>query len=140
MIWGRRRRGRPALFAVCTRFAEGYVPAFIGRGKGKKPNDAMRIINRIENQQWMLWRGNMQEKGGYWDDDMARELAEYEKCFYDARNLKKDVLKRKYRPLREILRRVRDWAAARKTRRADWNPIGGPRSHTPAKITAALSL
>ena len=65
---------------------------------------------------------------------------QYEKCFYDARNLKKDVLKRKYRPLREILRRVRDWAAARKTRRADWNPIGGPRSHTPAKITAALSL
>ena len=100
----------------------------------------MRIINRIENQQWMLWRGNMQEKGGYWDDDMAREWAEYQKCFYDARNLKKDVLKRKYRPLREILRRVRDWAAARKTRRADWNPIGGPRSHTPAKIAAALRL
>ena len=78
--------------------------------------------------------------GGYWDDDMAREWAEYQKCFYDARNLKKDVLKRKYRPLREILRRVRDWAAARKTRRADWNPIGAPRSHTRAKIAAALSL
>ena len=128
------------MFAVCTRFAEGYVPAFIGRGKGKKPNDAMRIINRIENQQWMLWRGNMQEKGGYWDDDMAREWAEYQKCFYDARNLKKDVLKRKYRPLATIKRLVREWAEARKTRTADWNPIGAPRSHTRAKVAAALSL
>ena len=116
------------------------VAVFCNRGKGKKPNDAMRRINRIENQQWMLWRGNMREKGGYWDDDMAREWAEYQKCFYDARNLKKDVLKRKYRPLATIKRLVREWAEARKTRTADWNPIGAPRSHTRAKITAALSL
>ena len=140
VIWGRRRRGRPALFAVCTRFAEGYVPAFIGRGKGKKPNDAMRIINRIENQQWMLWRGNMQEKGGYWDDDMAREWAEYQKCFYDARNMREpNVLRRKYRPLATILRLVRAWAEARKTRTADWHPIGAKaRSHAPSKIGAYL--
>ena len=51
-----------------------------------------------------------------------------------------DVLERKYRPLATILRLVRKWAAARKTRAADWNPIGAPRSHTRAKIAAALSL
>ena len=112
----------------------------LGRGKGKKPNDAMRLINRIENQQWMLWRGNMREKGANWDDDMASEWTEYQKCFYDARNLKKDVLKRKYRPLATIKRLVREWAEARKTRTADWNPIGAPRSHTRAKVAAALSL
>ena len=120
---------------------EGQVPAFIGRGKGKKPNAAMRRINRIENQQWMLWRGNVREKAGYWDDDMAREWAEYQTCFYDARNMREpNVLKRKYRPLATILRLVRKWAEARKTRTADWNPIGAPRSHSRAKITAALSL
>ena len=75
-----------------------------------------------------------------WDEDLAKEWAEYEKCFYDARNLKKDVLKRKYRSLSAILKSVRAWAAARKTRTADWNPIGAPRSHTRAKIAAALSL
>ena len=101
----------------------------------------MRIINRIENQQWMLWRGNVREKGGYWSDDLAKEWAEYQKCFYDARNLKKDVLSRKYRPLATIKRLVREWAEARKTRTADWNPIGAnARSHTPAKIAAALRL
>jgi len=71
---------------------------------------------------------------------IAKEWAEYQKCFYDARNLKKDVLSRKYRPLATILRLVREWAAKRKTRSADWNPIGAPRSHTRAKVAAALSL
>ena len=71
---------------------------------------------------------------------LAKEWAEYQKCFYDARNLKKDVLSRKYRPLATILRLVREWVAARKTRSADWNPIGAPRSHTRAKIAAALSI
>ena len=117
---------------------EGQVPAFV---KGKKPNAAMRRINRIENLQWMLWRGNTQEKSGHWDDDLALEWAEYQKCFYNARNMREsNVLRREYRPLAEILKRVRKWAEARKTRKADWNPIGGPRSHTPAKIAAALSL
>ncbi len=118
---------------------EGQVPAFV---KGKKPNAAMRRINRIENVQWMLWRTNIYEKAGHWDVDMEKEWTEYQKCFYDARNLREsNVLKRKYLPLAEILRRVRRWAAARKTRTADWNPIGAnARSHTPAKIAAALRL
>jgi hypothetical protein len=51
------------------------------------------------------------------------------------------VLKRKYLPVSEIVKRVRKWAAARKTRTADWHPIGASaRSHTPSKIAAALSL
>ena len=48
--------------------------------------------------------------------------------------------------VRAALEQHHDWASegvlaeARKTRTADWNPIGAPRSHTRAKITAALSL
>ena len=50
-----------------------------------------------------------------------------------------NVLKREYRPLAEILKRVRRWAEARKTHTADWHPIGAKaRSHTPSKIGAYL--
>ena len=119
---------------------EGQVPAFTGSGKGKKPNAAMRRINRIENQQWMLWRANMYDKKGHWDEDMAAEWTEYQKCFYDARNMREsNVLKRTYRPLATILRLVRAWAEARKTSTADWHPIGvKARSHAPSKIGAYL--
>ena len=52
-----------------------------------------------------------------------------------------NVLKREYRPLAEILKRVRRWAEARKTHTADWHPIGAKaRSHTPSKIRALLNL
>ena len=113
------------------------MPAFV---KGKKPNAAMRRINRIENQQWMLWRGNVREKGGHWDVDLEKEWVEYQTCFYDARNMREsNVLRREYRPLAEILKCVRKWAEARKTTTADWHPIGAKaRSHAPSKIGAYL--
>ena len=119
----------------------GGLPCWLcGPDLPRAARESMRRINRIENQQWMLWRANLYDKADHWDDDMAREWAEFHKCFYDARNMREpNVLKRAYRPVNEIVRRVRKWAESRKTHTADWHPIGAKaRSHTPSKIGAYL--
>ena len=88
-----------------------------------------------------LGRVRSDQNGFYTDCHATREsTVEYQKCFYDARNMREsNVLKRTYRPLATILRLVRAWAEARKTSTADWHPIGvKARSHAPSKIGAYL--
>ena len=43
----------------------------------------MRLINRIENLQYLIWWANL-EKGADYTDAIRKDLAEYEKCFYSA--------------------------------------------------------
>ena len=70
------------------------------------------------------------------------QLAEYEKCFYSAAELKKsDVLNRSYLPLRRVLEKVKAWAAARGGARGAWRPIGVPsRSHSGAEVRKLMAL
>ena len=101
----------------------------------------MRLINRIENLQYLIWWANL-EKGADYTDAIRKDLAEYEKCFYSAAELKKsDVLNRKYFSLSTVLRKVRAWAAARGGARGAWRPIGVPSgSHSGAEVRRLMRL
>ena len=112
-----------------------------GWNPDKTPNDALRLINRIENLQYLIWRANL-DKGSDYTEAIRKDLAEYEKCFYSAAELKKsDVLRRKYLPLRRVLVKVKAWAAARGGARGAWRPIGVPsRSHSGAEVRKLMAL
>ena len=112
-----------------------------GWNHDKTPNDALRLINRIENLQYLIWRANL-EKGADYTDAIRKDLAEYEKCFYSAAELKKsDVLSRKYLSLSRVLVKVKAWAAARGGARGAWRPIGVPsRSHSGAEVRKLMAL
>ena len=112
-----------------------------GWNPDKTPNDALRLINRIENLQYLIWWANL-KKGADYTDAIRKDLAEYEKCFYSAAELKKsDVLRRKYLPLRRVLVKVKAWAAARGGARGAWRPIGVPsRSHSGAEVRRLMAL
>lgn len=101
----------------------------------------MRLINRIENLQYLIWWANL-KKGADYTDAIRKDLAEYEKCFYSAAELRKsDVLRRKYLPLRRVLVKVKAWAAARGGARGAWRPIGVPsRSHSGAEVRRLMAL
>ena len=112
-----------------------------GWNPDKTPNDALRLINRIENLQYLIWWANL-EKGADYTDAIRKDLAEYEKCFYSAAELKKsDVLSRKYLSLSRVLVKVKAWAAARGGARGAWRPIGVPsRSHSGAEVRRLMAL
>ena len=112
-----------------------------GWNPDKTPNDALRLINRIENLQYLIWRANL-DKGSDYTEAIRKDLAEYEKCFYSAAELKKsDVLNRRYLPLRRVLEKVKAWAAARGGARGAWRPIGVPsRSHSGAEVRKLMAL
>ena len=82
------------------------------------------------------------KKGADYTDAIRKDLAEYEKCFYSAAELRKsDVLRRKYLPLRRVLVKVKAWAAARGGARGAWRPIGFPsRSHSGAEVRRLMAL
>ena len=82
------------------------------------------------------------EKGADYTDAIRKDLAEYEKCFYSAAELKKsDVLNRKYLSLSRVLVKVRAWAAARGGARRAWRPIGVPSgSHSGAEVRRLMRL
>jgi len=88
----------------------------------------------------LIWRANF-NKGADWNDTIRSDLAEYEKCFYDAANLQiKDVLRRTYLPLSVVLVNVRAWAARRGGARA-WQPIGVPAvSHPSREVRKLMAL
>ena len=111
-----------------------------GWTKGGKPNASLCRINRIENLQYLIWRANF-DKGADWNDTIRSDLAEYEKCFYDAANLQiKDVLRRTYLPLSVVLVNVRAWAA-RRGGAAAWQPIGVPAvSHSSREVRKLMAL
>ena len=103
----------------------------------------MRLINRIENLQYLIWRANL-NKGADYTEAIQKDLADYEKCFYSAAQLKKrDVLRRKYLPLWKVLANVKAWAARRGGARA-WppcRPIGVPDlSHSPREVNRLMAL
>mmetsp|Transcript_23685 Transcript_23685/g.61866 ORF Transcript_23685/g.61866 Transcript_23685/m.61866 type:complete len:413 (+) Transcript_23685:311-1549(+) len=112
-----------------------------GWNPDKTPNDALRLINRIENLQYLIWWANL-KKGADYTDAIRKDLAEYEKCFYSAAQLKKsDVLRRKYLSFSTVLVKVKAWAAARGGARGAWRPIGVPsRSHSGAEVRKLMAL
>ena len=111
-----------------------------GWNPDKTPNDALRLINRIENLQYLIWRANL-DKGADYTEANRKDLAEYEKCFYSATQLRKsDVLRRKYLPLSEVLANVKAWAARRGGAGA-WRPIGVPAvSHSSREVNKLMRL
>ena len=63
-----------------------------GWNPDKTPNDALRLINRIENLQYLIWWANL-KKGADYTDAIRKDLAEYGR-FYSAAELRKsDVLR-----------------------------------------------
>ena len=85
-----------------------------GWNRDKTPNDALRLINRIENLQYLIWRANL-DKGSDYTEAIRNDLAEYEKCFYSATQLREsDVLSRKYLPLSKVLKNVKAWAESKR--------------------------
>ena len=82
------------------------------------------------------------KKGADYTDAIRKDLAEYEKCFYSAAELKKsDVLNRKYLSLQRVLVKVKAWAEARGGARGAWRPIGVPsRSHSGAEVRKPMAL
>ena len=81
------------------------------------------------------------KKGADYTDAIRKDLAEYEKCFYSATQLREsDVLSRKYLPLSKVLKNVKAWAARRGGAGA-WQPIGVPsRSHSGAEVRRLMAL
>ena len=81
------------------------------------------------------------DKGFAYNEAIRKDLADYEKCFYSAAQLKKrDVLRRKYLPLSKVLANVKAWAARRGGARA-WRPIGVPElSHSPREVGKLMAL
>jgi hypothetical protein len=100
----------------------------------------LRLINRIENLQYLIWRANL-DKGFDYTEAIRNDLAEYEKCFYSAAELRKsDVLSRKYLPLSVVLANVKAWAARRGGAGA-WQPIGVPAvSHSSREVRKLMAL
>ena len=82
------------------------------------------------------------KKGADYTDAIRKDLAEYEKCFYSAAELKKsDVLNRKYLSLQRVLVKEKAGAAARGGARRAWRPIGVPsRSHSGAEVRKPMAL
>ena len=111
-----------------------------GWNREKTPNDALRLINRIENLQYLIWRANL-DKGSDYTEAIRNDLAEYEKCFYSATQLREsDVLSRKYLPLSKVLKNVKAWAARRGGAGA-WQPIGVPAvSHSSREVNKLMRL
>jgi len=111
-----------------------------GWNRDKTPNDALRLINRIENLQYLIWRANL-DKGSDYTEAIRNDLAEYEKCFYSATQLREsDVLSRKYLPLSKVLKNVKAWAARRGGAGA-WQPIGVPAvSHSSREVRKLMAL
>ena len=100
-----------------------------------EPNDALRLISRIEGLQFMIFRENDWKFTKY--PPSARQDHEtYIRCFYPKRELSKPVLERKYYAFKTVLRNVEEWATAR----GEWRPIGAREgSHSPAAVQALLA-
>ena len=85
-------------------------------------------------------RANL-DKGSDYTEAIRNDLAEYEKCFYSATQLREsDVLSRKYLPLSKVLKNVKAWAARRGGAGA-WQPIGVPAvSHSSREVNKLMRL
>ena len=107
------------------------VPAMVDG----EPNDALRLISRIEGLQFMIFRENDWKFTKY-PLSTRQDHETYIRCFYPKRELSKPVLERKYYAFKTVLRNVEEWAAAR----GEWRPIGARAgSHSPAAVQALLA-
>jgi hypothetical protein len=107
------------------------VPAIVDG----EPNDALRLISRIEGLQFMIFRENDWNFTKY-PLSTRQDHETYIRCFYPERELSKPVLERKYYAFTTVLRKVKEWAAAR----GEWRPIGARAgSHSPAAVQALLA-
>ena len=107
------------------------VPAMVDG----EPNDALRLVSRIEGLQFMIFRENDWKFTKY-PLSTRQDHETYIRCFYPKRELSKPVLERKYYAFKTVLRNVEEWAAAR----GEWRPIGAREgSHSPAVVQALLA-
>lgn len=107
------------------------VPAMVDG----EPNDALRLVSRIEGLQFMIFRENDWKYTKY-PLSTRQDHETYIRCFYPKRELSKPVLERKYYAFKTVLRNVEEWAAAR----GEWRPIGARAgSHSPAVVQALLA-
>ena len=100
-----------------------------------EPNDALRLVSRIEGLQFMIFRENDWKFTKY-PLSTRQDHETYIRCFYPELELSKPVLERKYYAFTTVLRKVKEWAAAR----GEWRPIGAREgSHSPAAVQALLA-